>query len=489
LSVGSASSADAHHNIVNQSTAEFITTVDHTSFGNRGTEVFAQLGESSSSSSLGGSGTTGLEDSAFPPLPGSKNARRKAKQIQGSSVSMASVLSGRNLRVSTNASDRMTIGLSRNKVSGNQRLMKINCEQVATLHSTGTKHSSSSVSGKGQLQSNIASSVIDESHAQKAVTMKISDEVRAANKALIEHIQSRFIDDKDLFSMFKEVSTKFRKGEIDASLYYNYTASFGLEDLVPELARLCPDTAKRTDLLEAFEKGQKCKPKERFENNATPVHITEPSNNESSTIMSGTGRLTDRGGTNAINVELASKDGHMDNKGKNKAEQRSMPWSHVASSSESRPRKAPIKDMGLNHFPLLVGQNTRGFEPWSCGICTLKNIGQDSVCAACGIQRTFAASEVTDAICNNPENSTPLPDSQVHGKKKKRVPKFERARLGDGLSALSLMSEQSDTNVIVQGLSTSAQQVCGRGAWRNMGGQKLLTQAQKETIIQAAWRK
>jgi hypothetical protein len=313
--------------------------------------------------------------------------------------------------------------------------------------------------------------------------------VRAANKALIEHIQSRFRDDKDLFSMFKDLSTKFRKGEIDASIYYNYTANFGLEDLVPELARLCPDTVKKTDLLKAFEKGQQCKQKERFENNVTPMHIPEQSTKKSSAITSGTGRLTDRGGTNAINVQLASEDGHMDNKGKSKAEQRSMPWSHVASSSGSRPHKAPIKDMGLNHFPLLVGQSTRGFEPWSCDICTLKNIGQDSVCAACGIQRTFAANEFTDALCNDPENSTPLSDSQVHGKKKKRVPKFERARLGDDLSALSLISEQSDTDVNVQGLSTSAQQVCGRGAWRNMGGQKLLAQAQKETIIQAAWRK
>ena len=511
LYLGSQSSANLHDSTVSQHTSEFVSLPNDSNLGNRRMEPFSQMSESSSLSrdanNLDSSGTTGLDESAFPPLPGSKNARRKVKQqMQGSTVSMASVLGGRNLRISTSKKTSGAMaGSARNNVSENQWTNKISNKQVVkTLHSAGTMNSRNSVSAtaekvdiysvetsslKNQLQDNVIPCVSDEGQIQNGAAMQINDEVRIANKALIDHIQSRFRNDKELFTMFKEISKKFKKGEIDACVYYNYTTSFGLEDLVPELARLCPDSVKQRDLLEAFLEGQKCKQSERTEKDAATMCVLEQASKESPTNTSGTHRLTDRGGTNGTNLEPISKDGYFDPKGKNRAEIRSMPWSNVASSSGSHSNKLPMKDMGLRSFPLLVNRSIKDSESWSCDVCTLINNGLDSVCGACGIIRAVAASKATGSDCTDSVGSEVVCEPEVHGKRKKRASKFERARLGNDLLALSLNSKQSGITIDGPGPSTSTQQVAGRGAWRNGGGQKLLALAQKEAVIESVGKR
>ena len=148
-----------------------------------------------------------------------------------------------------------------------------------------------------------------------------------------------------------------------------------------------------------------------------------------------------------------------------------------------------MKDMGLGNFPLLVNRSIKDSEAWSCDICTLINNGLDGVCAACGIIRTVAVSEVTGSNCTDSLSSEVVCEPEVHGKRKKRASKFERARLGDDLLALSLNSKQSGITIDGPGPSTSTQRVSGRGAWRNGGGQKLLALAQKEAVIESAWKK
>jgi hypothetical protein len=77
----------------------------------------------------------------------------------------------------------------------------------------------------------------------------VSAELKAANKALVERCKAQ-LSDAD-FAAFRQRSGAFVQGSVDAGSYHKQVVALGLLGLVPELAALCPDPAKRAALLEA----------------------------------------------------------------------------------------------------------------------------------------------------------------------------------------------------------------------------------------------
>jgi hypothetical protein len=77
----------------------------------------------------------------------------------------------------------------------------------------------------------------------------VSEELKAANRALIERIKQQL--DAAGFSSFKEQSSAFMRGDLTARRYHDLVVGLGLLPLVAQLAELCPDAARREGLLAA----------------------------------------------------------------------------------------------------------------------------------------------------------------------------------------------------------------------------------------------
>uniref|UniRef100_A0A803KN55 C2H2-type domain-containing protein n=1 Tax=Chenopodium quinoa TaxID=63459 RepID=A0A803KN55_CHEQI len=77
----------------------------------------------------------------------------------------------------------------------------------------------------------------------------IGDDIKAANKSLVEKICASLEYDKDKYAAFKIISKEYREGEIGAGEYFAYVHQFGLAHLIVDLARLCPDPQKQKELM------------------------------------------------------------------------------------------------------------------------------------------------------------------------------------------------------------------------------------------------
>lgn len=80
----------------------------------------------------------------------------------------------------------------------------------------------------------------------------VPDDVRNANKSLVERIRAGLGNDEERYTLFKGISAEYRQGDIGTLEYLSYVEQFGLSNLVPELARLLPDPQKQKELTEAY---------------------------------------------------------------------------------------------------------------------------------------------------------------------------------------------------------------------------------------------
>ncbi|KAG5231627.1 zinc finger family protein [Salix suchowensis] len=56
----------------------------------------------------------------------------------------------------------------------------------------------------------------------------------------------------DRYALFKDISGQYRQGSIGTGEYLDYVQQFGLSHLIPELARLCPDSQKQKELVDTY---------------------------------------------------------------------------------------------------------------------------------------------------------------------------------------------------------------------------------------------
>ncbi|KAI8522516.1 hypothetical protein RHMOL_Rhmol13G0003000 [Rhododendron molle] len=272
------------------------------------------------------------------------------------------------------------------------------------------------------------------------------EDVRTANKSLVERMQSALEFDEGKFTAFKEISGEYRQGFIDAGTYLAYVEQFGLSHLVIELARLCPDPGKQMALVEAYnatliDSGPR-------ENGSSQGRVHMNNGNGSN---KGKGKFLDSGGNgseenladsilNTVRklqsshkpseeeVEILSRDGYRSSKGKAKV-MVNEPQAEMSSLGQP-----PIKMKG----------------------------GNDSLSAGGGSGQI-------------------LEESGGKGKQRKKTSKSHRVRLGDGSVAafLDRKNADPDQDPDVKEATSDANKnpVDGlpvRGVWRHGGGQKLL---------------
>ncbi|KAI3980823.1 hypothetical protein MKX01_025388 [Papaver californicum] len=255
----------------------------------------------------------------------------------------------------------------------------------------------------------VAATVKNKVPISKEPLEKVED-VQTANKTLVERIRSALDNDENKYSAFKEISGEFRQGVIGTCEYLSYVQQFGLTHLVLELARLCPDTQKQRELIENY---NAIVLQSRASNNNSNKGkgkkklAEEPDNSLANNVISSV-RKRPNYKPSEEDVEILSKDGYRTSKGKGKSVAE-----EILGSSSANPK--PLDYSGGSVF---------------------KNSGAG---------KGGASKE-----------------------KKKKMPKFQRVRLGDG-SAVSLdlnPEPEEDTPDSMDGVAV-------RGAWRNGGGQNL----------------
>ncbi|KAI5074232.1 hypothetical protein GOP47_0010193 [Adiantum capillus-veneris] len=311
----------------------------------------------------------------------------------------------------------------------------------------------------------------------------LTDEVRSANKALGESIRSRLGDDVELFTAFKDLSAKFRKGILDVIYYCKHIKELGLWDLVPELARLCPEPERQKALVNAFEvdsKGKRLVAAEETQlqlgRNVNVYYSNDPEKGRgkveadegaaySTANLMAALRLRDRGGTYA---EENYEERHFTN-GYCESEGRPRAILNDASSSSTNHDSKPEVVLVNGRLPIDIPDQTatsHATNTWSCGVCTLENSELKIKCAACENSRpTAVASRLTEV-------------AERHTKRKKKVSKFERLRI----------DEESLPCPPLQ-LPEPVQKKKSGGVWKNGGGQRLVALAQREAVIDSAWRR
>ncbi|KAI3993343.1 hypothetical protein MKX01_010086 [Papaver californicum] len=247
------------------------------------------------------------------------------------------------------------------------------------------------------------------------------EDVQTANKTLVERIRSALDNDENKYSAFKEISGEFRQGVIGTCEYLSYVQQFGLTHLVLELARLCPDTQKQRELIENY---NAIVLQSRASNNNSNKGkgkkklAEEPDNSLANNAISSVRKLHANYKASEEDVEVLSKDGYRTSKGKSVAEE-------ILGSSSANPKPLDYSGGSIS-----------------------KNSGAGKGCAS--------------------------------KEKKKKIPKFQRVRLGDGSAASLDLNPEPEEDA-----TDSMDGVAVRGAWRNGGGQKLVALTQRVDREQA----
>lgn len=498
-------------------------------------------------SAVSGTGPSSLVDSAFPPLPGaSKKGKHKPKNHNGP-ASMAALLGGGRLggglRVLNAADPRLSVGSSSSRPSSNgdaragswasnnarpataggdlrgsgwatptpsrgfagggsssdgEGFPRTNAVSEPGPPSAAGRGASDGVSASNVVRQISPSSVPNSLRENEEVLQKLNmEQIRVANKALIERIQAGLEGNEQQFSDFKEVSTLWRKGEMSAFDYDGHITRLGISYLVPELARLLPDPVKRGELLDAHRAGlarNQAFPPVASSNSSSGQVSRSSTDGKKGKEREGGSTSTSASARQVVSppsgeVEVLSQDGYRRARGKVRVEE-SNPGSSgegVTPSQDRKPQilvKATQSMLESSDDPVNRAGSSGQAKGWTCEICTLENEADASRCAACGIAGTPRVSNGT--------LETGV-ESGGNDKRKKKVSKFQRVRLGDGSAAALLDSvnpnpwgpSTPDTNNPAP--PANGGRSFGRGAWNNGGGQRLLSNAQRESVIESAW--
>ncbi|KAI3841205.1 hypothetical protein MKX03_004909 [Papaver bracteatum] len=240
------------------------------------------------------------------------------------------------------------------------------------------------------------------------------EDLQMANKTLVERIRSALDNDEEKYSAFKEMSGEFRQGVINTCEYLSYVQQFGLTHLVLELARLCPDTRKQRELIENYNaivlQSRASSNNSSNKGKGKKKLEEEPDNSLANNVISSVRKLHANYKPSEEDMEVLSKDGYRTSKGKSVAEE-------------------------------ILGPSSANPKPLDY------SVGSDSKNSAAG--KGGSSKE-----------------------KKKKIPKFQRVRLGEAASLDLNPEPEEDTPESLDGVAV-------RGAWRNGGGQKLVALTQR----------
>jgi hypothetical protein len=325
------------------------------------------------------------------------------------------------------------------------------------------------------------------------------EELRAGNVALIENIRAGLRGNEQAFADFKDVSLRFSKGELSTLAYYGHITRLGLSRIVPELGRLCPDPVKGKELIEAhasqMAREQEFPPVASSSSSSGTSQVPKSSSSgagKGKGEAEGSGRPSQSSGRfspQLVNeeVEVLSRDGYRTATGKSKIQEESSSGASRVSESGneggSRDRKPQVlvkaSTSGSSLEPVADLANQQAAKIWLCDSCTLENRGVSPKCVLCG---TDGPSWVQAS------GSGRGVDTAGNDKRKKKISKFQRVRLGDG-SAAALLDSVANPNpwgVIsdvgspaVPAPAVEVRAGFGRGAWANGGGSRLMSNGRR----------
>jgi len=301
------------------------------------------------------------------------------------------------------------------------------------------------------------------------------EELRAANKALKESIQAGLRGNEQAFSDFKDVSARYSKGEMNTLDYYRHIIRLGLSRVVPELGRLCPDPVKGKELIEVH--AAQLAREQEFPTVASSSSSSVTAKPSSSGVAAGKGKgelepsMQSSGRVspqlpNNEEVEVLSRDGYRTARGKSRIQE-------ATSSSTTSGVTEPGNDVTSRKPQVLVKASTGSFlEP--------ESTNNPQAARSQGPARMW-----TCETCNS-ENREDSPKCLECVKRKKKISKFQRVRLGDG-SAAALLDSRANSNpwrVISDVGNTAVPPAAevrgyGRGAWANGGGSRLMSSSRK----------
>nr|CAB3461861.1 unnamed protein product [Digitaria exilis] len=378
------------------------------------------------------------DESLFPPLPGSSNSRGPASAQQGLQSLAKSTLAAR-LQQRSKGPVKV-LNTARPRPFENPELLPSSTQTWPTpdqgqllsgssqlrigtqptrengFVSTGSsnsawnpvapnkmKHSVSTpnlVSG-GQPSSSAAYSSNksqEPPQGSQPLSLPVAEDVRAANKSLVERMRSALGMDEDRYSAFKEIAGEYRQGIIDTSEYLSYVEQFGLSHLVPEMARLLPDPQKQRELADAY---------------YTDIQFKS---------------LQENGGGGT-----SSQEGNRKKKGKGKAP--------VAESSAAKDVKVALADNFLDTVRRLQ-PNHQAHEGEA------EVLSKDGYRPSKGVQQSSGSSSSLDIDAGFNSKSSGAKDNAGKGggsssKQPKKTSKFLRARLGDNSLATLDLSRPS----------------------------------------------
>ncbi|KAM2852079.1 hypothetical protein PS2_028108 [Malus domestica] len=263
--------------------------------------------------------------------------------------------------------------------------------------------------------------------------LKVED-VQTANKSLVEKIRAGLEFDEEKYTIFKDISGQYRQGLVDTGIYLDFVRQFGLLHLVLDLARLCPDSQKQKELIDAYNTGTRNgwsqdSPKLKDGNNSKKgkgkISESENSNSKNTladSIISSVRELQSNYRPTEEAVEVLTKDGYRAAKGKSN---------------------------------LLVNGHQE----------ELNSRGQPLV-------QPRGQKDSTPAARPN------LVDGGGGSKQRKKTSKFDRVRLGDAAALLDSRNSDSQPDAGDEGLdgrsSNSAGGLPVKGVWRK-GTQKLFS--------------
>lgn len=386
----------------------------------------AQAGSSSAASgpsayrAVAQRGPGQLEDSVFPPLPSGAGKKKKKGGGQRGGPSMARVVGG---PAGGGGIQVLHLGGGGREGGGPRDPQPASPSTGTPSHPARTPAlpsthviSNSTPSNSTPLHAGAATSPLPPASATTPAAGPapgggaMSADLRAANKELVEQIKARLgmgPQGTELvpgasakFQDFKDKSQQFQRGALLPVVFYAHIARLGLQPIVPQLARLCPDPQQRQQLLDAHAQAQ-------------ALGAGASGRRQGSQADSSTGAAHAQG---PATVQGPARGGARGLRGSASAPNLAAAGATGAQSEQHFPALPPV--------PPAASASPSSAQGWTCSKCTLVNAALAEECQACGSP--------------GPGQGSSSASAPGRGKGKKGGKKGITVRMGDGSVAALL---------------------------------------------------
>lgn len=265
------------------------------------------------------------------------------------------------------------------------------------------------------------------------------ENVKSANKSLVDKIRSALDFNEERYTIFKDISARYRQGTLDTGTYVDCVQQFGLSHLVLELARLCPDPQKQKELVEAYNATLQTN---GFQDNNRASGSSSTHRKDSNVGKKGKGKTVDGGAERLADSFLSTV--HQLQSSYEPSEEKL----EVLSKGDYR------TDRGKSKIKQPIDTNS-GSQP------KMKDGGQ---------------ARTSNASLSNQNRE----DGGGGNKQRKKSSKFLRVRLGDGSASTLLENQHTETGPgTTDSLEENRNGTGGglpvRGVWRTGGVHKLFS--------------